>query len=243
MASREIQGREDAVKEQFLKRFRHRCAQEIVPEISGPTSGNDRKLLADNFFGSGGRFFLVEAKTSENHLVREGDKPASCYLCTALFISPSAQQRHRMSHFTSWAEGDPNEVRVRLGIYKDMVCNRAILPSCPACKTVPPKARTHTADEFMNMVLASPSDVGLGPSEFVLYVKWLLEVTSGHNKNAPFPMTLYGTSYSLGFDDKTFASYDDFHQWHAVVLANASPELKQKLASSSSLKRKGRRLR
>jgi len=57
-----MSGREDAVIELFRKQLRQACQRAFKLDMNAPLSGVDRHVNADEFFGVGGHFFLVEFK-------------------------------------------------------------------------------------------------------------------------------------------------------------------------------------
>jgi hypothetical protein len=162
-------GREDAVIERFRKQLRRACERAAKVDMNAPLSGADRHVNADEFFGIGGHFFLVEFKSSQSNLKDESRKPSACTLCGRLKESKDARALHDEGHFAAWGRKEYNgTLRTKIGVYRKLVCRTDVLPGCQ--HAVPPLDDWEAISGEDFLARAEHFDLGLDADNFKAYL-------------------------------------------------------------------------
>ncbi|WP_201446484.1 hypothetical protein [Burkholderia gladioli] len=188
--------------------------------MNAPLSGADRYVNADEFFGVGGHFFLVEFKSSEGNLKDESRKASACTLCGRLNDSIDARLLHDVGHFAAWGRKEYNgPLQTRIGVYRKLVCRTDVLASCEHAVAPQDDWQAIPGDEFLTR--AEDSNLGLDAEKFKTYLRWLLDSPPGDGSPPDFPLVVFGFTYSEGIQDKRFSSYADFSHWAAAAVQYA----------------------
>lgn len=188
--------------------------------MNAPLSGADRRLNADEFFGVGGHFFLVEFKSSKGNLKDESRKTSACTLCGRLNESIDARALHDVGHFAAWGRKEYNgPLQTKIGVYRKLVCRTDVLPGCEHAVTPQDDWQAISGDDFL--AIAGHSDLGLDADNFKAYLRWLLNSPPDDESPPEFPLVVFGFTYSEGVQDTRFSSYADFSQWAAAALQYA----------------------
>jgi hypothetical protein len=216
-------GREGAVNNNLHLGLFERAETSNSIELYASTDGADQFLNADGLYALGERFFLIELKSYKSNLKDERSKPSACDLCCRLLDNEHIRDLHDKAHMAAWGISLAGKLKHRVGVYNDMVCNKATLPSCIRLQGIDESEEHVSDDEFLDKVVSEK--VGLQADDFIEYLKWLLsnsqavKADSAHEK---FPLSLYATSFSgsrLGLREYYFKSYDAFLEWGRKVVA------------------------
>lgn len=217
--------REPSVTERFRKDLRLTCARASILDMSAPTGGKDRHWNADEFFAVGGRFFIVEFKSRKGSLRTEDRKASACTLCAGLESDIAARMMHDMAHFAAWGEKErEGHLLCNVGVYRSLVCNNKVLPSCFEMKNV------HDDDQAFESAVGFVSraigqEIGLEAEDFGNYLRWLLKNSGGACEDSAQKLGLFGFSYNNEVEEMIFNKFDDFEVWakKASIVANAKP--------------------
>ncbi|HDR8968087.1 hypothetical protein KDX16_15020 [Burkholderia vietnamiensis] len=185
--------------------------------MNAPTNGADRYVNADEFFGVGEHFFLVEFKSSKGSLKTEARKSSACKLCGRLNESTDARELHDAGHFASWGNKTYNgPLRTSIGVYRKLVCRSDVLTTCEHTTSTPGEWDAVSGDDFLENL--ERADIGLDAERFKVYLRWLLESPPDSGSPPEFPLVLFGYTYSKGVLDQEFSSYADFSNWAAEAV-------------------------
>jgi hypothetical protein len=220
-----MSGREAAVAMTFHQSLFKAAMDEGAIEMNVPTGGGDQKLNADNIFARNEFYFMVEFKSHKNSLKNEDRKPRACDLCRRLVATSPERGFHDKAHFAAWGHRPTlEEIPIRMGIYRHMVCNEKTLSACACLKGVLAVGGDVGEKAFLRAL--KNRQYGLKEDEFIEYLKWLLQSTGKDGEGAEFPLDLFGGSFSataakkLKLEKHRFSSYDAFKSWANRVIAN-----------------------
>ncbi|MBB4126177.1 hypothetical protein GGR77_001467 [Xanthomonas translucens] len=130
-----------------------------------PTSGSDRRLLADLIARRDTYWTLIEFKDSASGVDAEREKTVVPSVCSWLQRHSDSAKSHDRCHY--YAEDRSSDIG--FWGYRKVVCSRQPLPESPA----------FWSGEFISRLFDTPPGIGLGSEEFLSYTQALLACTTG----------------------------------------------------------------
>ncbi|MFC5478676.1 hypothetical protein [Massilia suwonensis] len=207
-----MSGREDSVTEVFRHELRDECSAVDVDDMNAPASGTDRYWNADEFFGIGDRFFIVEFKSHKFGLKSEDRKPSACALCGRLASNSKARALHDKGHFAAWGvKPRDGDLTCFAGIYRLLVCRLEVLASCEHVEGT--FDDENVVDSAINLIRSTlNAENGLDEQQFTAYIRWLIEGDKGGG-SAGFPIGIFAFSNARRVRGREFKNYEAFSEW------------------------------
>ncbi|WP_445335984.1 hypothetical protein ACSR9H_10055 [Citrobacter koseri] len=144
--------------------------------------GQDRDAGADYLLSDSNRFAIIEFKFSEDELPSENKKPRRLNLCKKLPLYPTMTIYHDKCHFITFSDSTTGVIYTN--VYRKQICNKSIFgDSCGLNDQSPNISSLCTANVFANSFFNGQGSHSLSFKEFVDYLAWLLNDTSGSSSS------------------------------------------------------------